>query len=310
MSGLEPFFLGLQDELRAALGTGALIPHPGAKGDASELNWAGMLERHLPQRYRVVTKCFVLDHRGDLSHEIDIVLADRQYSPIVFQSGARQVIPAEAVYAVFEVKPQTDRANVLYSAGKARSVRALDRTNAPVPTRGGGIADPEEPGPILGGLLTTRCAWKSGLGAPFMKAIREQPAEGAGRTRSGPIQRIAVARCVTSSTPRGSRRRGPRRRVIGAIARSGVGGPDLDHGQPPSIAGCATGELAIGPTRWQYRVGRPRLNRCRPDVGCIVKPSGCKTSSTVPLASSGPSKGSHRRRRNVHDVLIVRNRGS
>ena len=178
MSGLEPFFLGLQDELRAALGTGALIPHPGAKGDASELNWAGMLERHLPQRHRVVTKCFVLDHRGDLSHEIDIVLADRQYSPIVFQSGARQVIPAEAVYAVFEVKPQTDRENVLYSAGKARSVRALDRTNAPVPTRGGGIADPAEPGPILGGLLTTRCAWKSGLGAPFMKAIREQPAEG------------------------------------------------------------------------------------------------------------------------------------
>ena len=147
MSGLEPFFLGLQDELRAALGTGALIPHPGAKGDASELNWAGMLERHLPQRYRVVTKCFVLDHRGDLSHEIDIVLADRQYSPIVFQSGARQVIPAEAVYAVFEVKPQTDRANVLYSAGKARSVRALDRDERTCPDPRGRHRRPRGAGP-------------------------------------------------------------------------------------------------------------------------------------------------------------------
>lgn len=67
-------------------------------------------------------------------------------------------LPAEAVYAVFEVKQTLDAAHVAYTAGKAASVRRLHRTSAPViDIRRQTPVKP--PIPILAGLLTTDVGW-------------------------------------------------------------------------------------------------------------------------------------------------------
>ncbi len=140
--GVEAYFLALQEKLRASLGLVDVIPHPDGMGDESEANWLQMLADHLPKRYHPVSKCFVVDYRGECSDEIDIALCDRQYSTMVFTSGQRLFVPAEAVYAVFEVKPRISRRHVLYAAEKVVSVRRLKRSIAPIVHSGGRIDEP------------------------------------------------------------------------------------------------------------------------------------------------------------------------
>ncbi|MGY1651779.1 DUF6602 domain-containing protein [Geodermatophilus sp. SYSU D01119] len=170
---LSELFAALQAEMLAKLTTVSVHPHPDAKGDQSEVNWAKLLDAHLPQRYRVLPKATVVDHYGNASQEIDLLVIDRQYSPLIFHSDARAYVPAESVYAALECKQGLNRANVDYAADKVASVRSLERTSAPVP-HAGGVYAPREPGRIIGGLLTSRADWTSGLGASFTRALRNQ----------------------------------------------------------------------------------------------------------------------------------------
>jgi hypothetical protein len=172
--GVESYFLALQDKLGASLGLSQVIPHPVGKGDETEINWLEMLESHLPKRYQPIAKCFVVDHLGQCSDEIDIALCDRQYSTMVFSSHARLFVPAESVYAVLEVKPRLSRDHVLYAAEKTLSVRRLERTNAPVFHAGGCIETPKEPGRIIGGLLTSGSDWTPGSHTAFVQALSDQ----------------------------------------------------------------------------------------------------------------------------------------
>ncbi len=170
---LPHLFSALQEEMRARLATAAVLTHPDAKGDQAELNWERMLAAHLPQRYRVLAKATVIDHLGAASQEIDLLIIDRQYSPLVFSSDARTYVPAESVYAAMECKQGLDRPNTDYAAAKVASVRSLKRTSAPIP-HAGGVYAPREPGHIVGGLLTSRIDWATGLGVSFTRALREQ----------------------------------------------------------------------------------------------------------------------------------------
>ena len=47
--------------------------------------------------------------------EIDIVVFDRQYSPLLFEFEGATVVPVEAVYAVFEAKQEFIGKNVTYA---------------------------------------------------------------------------------------------------------------------------------------------------------------------------------------------------
>src|SRR5882672_2058572 len=104
--------------------------HPGAKGEAFEREWRLLLRRYLPRRYRV-SKGFVVDHRGQMSHEIDVIVFDRHFSPFILDHEGIRVIPAESVYAVMEVKPSLNASTFNYAGRKAASVRKLLRTRAP-----------------------------------------------------------------------------------------------------------------------------------------------------------------------------------
>lgn len=146
------------------------LGHPTDKGDASESIWIDLLTQYLPRRY-VVSKAHIVDSHGAFSDQIDVVIHDRQYSPLVFTFKDALYVPAESVYAIFEAKQVASADTVRYAQAKAASVRRLQRTSVPVPTVDG-LRPAKPPGAILAGLLTLSCPWRPPLGAPLTDALR------------------------------------------------------------------------------------------------------------------------------------------
>lgn len=171
---LKALFLHLQDQLATRLQTNrAMIGHPGAKGSATEEGWRQMLGKYLPKRY-CVSKAFVIDADGEQSDEIDLVVYDQQYSPFLFEQDGQVFIPAESVYAVFEIKQTLDAYHVDYAIQKAASVRRLKRSSVKI-THAGGKFEPRRPFPILSGLLTLDSKWKPPLGETLATALGKAP---------------------------------------------------------------------------------------------------------------------------------------
>jgi len=168
---LGRIFQGLQKQMLSHLQTTqAAVAHPGTKGEATETQWLKLFQRYLPQRYRA-DQAFVLDCDGSISEQTDIVIFDRQYSPLHFEQDGVVYVPAESVYAVFEVKPELDGANTKYAAEKAASVRRLRRTSAPIP-HAGGTYEAKSPPDIIAGILCTKPGWHPPFGDPFHIALR------------------------------------------------------------------------------------------------------------------------------------------
>jgi hypothetical protein len=102
---------------------------------------------------------------------MDVVIFDRQYSPFLAKFKKSNYIPAESVYAVFEVKQDLSTEQIVYAGKKAASVRALHRT-ATVIQHAGGTFKPRTHFEILAGLLCHSTKWKTPFGIPFVKALR------------------------------------------------------------------------------------------------------------------------------------------
>jgi hypothetical protein len=156
----------VEGELRRARKS---IGHPTEKGDTSESVWIDVLNKHLPRRYEA-RKAHVVDSDGSFSEQIDVVVHDRQYSPLVMSFKESFVVPAESVYAVFEAKQDMTAEHIDYAQRKVASVRRLKRTSLPVPTIDG-LKSPKEPGWILGGILTLTCPWSPPFGDTMLSHL-------------------------------------------------------------------------------------------------------------------------------------------
>jgi len=170
---IREIFLGLQNQMRSKLTLNRrIITHPVAKGDASELEWLDMLSLYLPQRYRA-DKAFIIDCKGNISEQIDIVIFDRHYSPFILRQNGATYLPAESIYVAIEVKPTLSKHNLNYAAKKASSVRRLHRTTAPIVHAGGEIKKPKKPFEILAGILTIdgRCTRTL---ESYLKSLRKE----------------------------------------------------------------------------------------------------------------------------------------
>lgn len=170
------WFLRQQEKMQADLrAVRAVQDHPTAKGDGTELHWLEMLQKRLPARYRA-ERAFVIDADGNKSDQIDIVIHDRQFCPVLLDVAGGIHIPAESVYAVLEVKQDLTKAQVEYAAAKIASVRRLRRTSAEFPHAAG--RGKTIPKPILGGIVTYDSGWSPPLGEAFEAALRSVTAEG------------------------------------------------------------------------------------------------------------------------------------
>ncbi len=144
------------------------ITHAGDRGVVNEQFFIDFLRAYLPNRY-TVDKAIVIDSRGEVSHSIDIVVYDRQYTPTLLDNDKHRYVPAEAVYAVFECKPKIDKVYLDFAGEKAESVRRLHRTSVDI-HHAGGIFKAKPLFPIVGGILATEVAWSGGLGKTFERA--------------------------------------------------------------------------------------------------------------------------------------------
>ena len=175
---LRDLFLHLQNDLASRLQSSrAILEHGTAKGTEAEEGWCRMLADYLPRRYRV-SKGLVIDSAGGRSDEIDLIIHDRQYSPFLLNLNLGALyIPAESVYAVFEVKQDLSARTVDYAIAKAASVRRLKRTSVKIEHAGGTFL-PRPPFPILGGLLCLDSTWTPPLGEPLIDRMAASPEEG------------------------------------------------------------------------------------------------------------------------------------
>lgn len=168
---LKGAFEDLQKEMIQHLSTNRRhLTHPGSKGNASELKWASTLRNYLPERYRV-DKAFVIDSKGRKSEEMDIVIYDRQYSPFLFHRETSLYIPAESVYAVFEIKQTLNKINLEYAGKKTSSVRKLLRTSVSVPY----VEGKYKKKPlfnIISGILTLDSSWTPPFGDSFKLVLK------------------------------------------------------------------------------------------------------------------------------------------
>ena len=143
--------------------------HPVVKGGATEKAWLKTFQNYLPKRYQAET-AHIVDSKGNISEQIDIVIFDRQYSPFIFKFNGATIIPAESVYAIFEVKQTINSKNISYTQKKMESVRKLHRTSLPIPYANGTY--PKKPLiHIYGGILAFESEWKPPLAESLQRIL-------------------------------------------------------------------------------------------------------------------------------------------
>lgn len=142
------------------------ITHQGKRGDVTEKHFINVFRAYLPKRY-AVDSAIIIDSNGRTSDQMDVVIYDPQYTPTLLDQLEHKYVTAEAVYAVFEVKPTINKANLNYAGKKAASVRRLKRTSIPIP-HAGGTYPKKTLFEITAGLIAPNIDWREGFGADFL----------------------------------------------------------------------------------------------------------------------------------------------
>jgi hypothetical protein len=167
---IAELFNSLQNQMIAQLNTNRnFINHPGTKGDSLENVWIDWLKKYLPSKY-CVDKAIIIDSKGNLSDQIDLVIYDQHHTPFVFTQNGVSYIPAEGVYAVFEVKPELNKGYIEYAGDKIESVRKLYRTSTNIIDRGK-LYDPRSLTKILGGILVSVSEIQNGTTEKHLQSL-------------------------------------------------------------------------------------------------------------------------------------------
>ncbi len=168
---LSDAFQSQQELLHTKLTFSNSITHDGKMGEVNENHFIEILKSYLPGRYSVDSG-IIIDCKGKTSDQIDVVIYDKQYSPVLLDQKSHRYIPAEAVYAIFEVKPTINAQYLKYAAEKAESVRKLTRTSTPIP-HAGGKYEAKKHFNIISGIIATDVSWKNGLEKSFVNELKK-----------------------------------------------------------------------------------------------------------------------------------------
>ncbi len=112
--------------------------HRGIRGDERANSLRQFLSSHLPSVFST-GKGEAIDYRDNRTGEIDFCIYDAARSSPIQSSSENVLLPAEAVYAVVEVKSiltQDELDNAAVAARKVRSLKPFKKDFVPSPTNG------------------------------------------------------------------------------------------------------------------------------------------------------------------------------
>jgi hypothetical protein len=130
MGDMEAIMHAVAEEMRASLAkTRSGVSHHLSKGEALEEVVRGFLQRHLPEGL-AVTHGEILDAVGKRSGQADVIVYDRHRTPKLYVSdeGGHQVVPAEGVLAVVEVKTSISASDIPGIIKHMQSVKELKKS--------------------------------------------------------------------------------------------------------------------------------------------------------------------------------------
>ena len=101
--------------------------HTYEKGMRREQVVIDFLRDLLPPRFGVA-RGEIIDSKGGVSRQCDMVVYDALHSPMFQRAEASRLFPSECVYAVIELKPRLDKKTLALAVENIRSAKALDRS--------------------------------------------------------------------------------------------------------------------------------------------------------------------------------------
>jgi hypothetical protein len=105
-----------------------MVEHPGELGTGREEIIRRFLRSYIPARFDVSTG-FVFDSKGNVSKQLDIIIANALLCPRFETAGGNRFYPCESVVAVGQVKSSLTSDTALQSAlENLESVKELDRS--------------------------------------------------------------------------------------------------------------------------------------------------------------------------------------
>src|SRR5260370_751632 len=105
----------------------AIVAHSGMKGAGFEDAVRGFLESYLPSSLAVCTGQ-LFDSTGAQSNQLELIIYDREATPVLCRTGEIRVIPIECAYAVIEVKAQLSPSKIPEIIDNMLSVRKLRKS--------------------------------------------------------------------------------------------------------------------------------------------------------------------------------------
>ena len=115
------------NQLRAGLArTRSAVSHSGTKGESQEKAVTDFLREHFPSSIEFA-KGQVLDSKGNISKQQDIIALDASRTPSLFRSNDIRLVPSEGVIACFEVKTRLQKKDVPSVIENMRSVKSLKK---------------------------------------------------------------------------------------------------------------------------------------------------------------------------------------
>lgn len=102
------------------------ISHSGEKGGETEDKVREFLNGHMPKRFHA-TKGFVIDADNQMSDHQDVIIYDEHSSPVYKYDGANQIVSADAVAAIIEVKAVLNKSQLEEAFAKIEEVKRLKK---------------------------------------------------------------------------------------------------------------------------------------------------------------------------------------
>ncbi|WP_315815074.1 DUF6602 domain-containing protein [Paraflavitalea speifideaquila] len=81
--------------------------HYPTTGAYREEVWKSLFRQIIPKKFSIEQGVFIIDSKGQVSQEVDLVVFDEQYTPFIFNYGNIMFIPIEAVAIVIQCKSNT-----------------------------------------------------------------------------------------------------------------------------------------------------------------------------------------------------------